>query len=135
MRATSNAQKMARGTMRPCLHKAEVFADDVAPDPDVIPPLEGMTAAAVVIWEAKIAKYRARGQRVGGCEDALRHYCELEALLNAGWSTGKVNVHALNQYRILASEFFDTPASQMVSLNRASKKENKFSKNGRRSAA
>jgi hypothetical protein len=89
-----------------------------------VPPLNGdvsrpgwLKGRAARLWDEKVAIYRQRGQSVLGCESALAQYCALEALL--------IEQHAkkltpptsqLTAFRAFASEFFDTPASQIASV-------------------
>lgn len=128
-------QKRARGTEQPC-RKVEVLFPDHAsrPDPEHIAPPPGMTTAARKIWAAKIDRYRQRGQKVEGFEAALRQYCELEAALNAGFKSGHFTMAMVNGYRMLAAEFYDTPASHKVPASGAARKTNAFAQNGRREA-
>jgi hypothetical protein len=93
-----------------------------------------MTAAARKIWKEKIDRYRQRGQKVQGFEDALRQYCEIEAALSKAWKMGIATMAMVNAHRLWAAEFFDTPASQKVSPNGSTPSGNKFSGNGRRGA-
>ena len=127
--------KAARGTFQPCRAVVSIYPDHASrPDPAVIPAPAGMTPEAAAIWDRKVDRYRQRGQKIGGFEDSLRHYCELEAALNAAWPTGNLpSMAALNTYRIYAAEFFDTPAAQRVSAN-GKPTENPFTRNGRRAA-
>jgi hypothetical protein len=105
------------------------------PDPEVMPPPAGMTRAGAAIWAKKIERYRQRGQKVQGYEDALRQYCELEARLNKEWKHTTPPMAMVNAYRAFAAEFFDTPASQKVPANRQARAENKFANNGRQASA
>ncbi len=100
------------------------------PDPDEIPPPEGISPAAAEAWRRKVDKYRQRGQKIDGCQDALKTYCELEVALTAMWK-GKppYNVSMINAYRSFAVEFHDTPASQRVAVG-SSKRDNAFAKFG-----
>jgi hypothetical protein len=134
----SPEQKKARGTDQPCRAVVHLFPHhNSRPDPDVIDPPKGMTKEASRIWREKVDRYRQRGQKVQGYEAALRAYCELEAKLNAKWKdTTPPPMAMVNTYRMLAAEFFDTPASQKVpaSVGRA-RHENKFANNGRQASA
>lgn len=128
-------QKRARGTEQPCRKVEVLFADHASrPDPDEIKPPPGMTAAARKIWATKVDRYRQRGQKVQGFEDALRQYCELEAALNTGFKIGVFTMAMVNGYRMLAAEFYDTPASHKVPTSGGARQDNKFSRNGRQQA-
>ncbi|MDR3512643.1 MAG: hypothetical protein P4L73_13490 [Caulobacteraceae bacterium] len=110
-----------------------MFADHASrPDPAEIPPLTGMTAAAKKIWTVKVDRYRQRGQKIQGFEDALRQYCELEAALTKAWKKGGVTMAMVNTHRHWAAEFFDTPAAQKVPAGGRGREANKFAQNGRR---
>lgn len=129
-------QQAARGETRPYRKVVAMFPDHASrPDPDHIPAPAGMTAAAKKIWDAKVSRYRQRGQKVQGFEDALRQYCELEAALNKAFKRGDTNMAMVNAHRLWAAEFFDTPAAQKVPVYGKQKDTNAFTNNGRRSAA
>jgi hypothetical protein len=126
----SPEQQIASGQRQPCRQVVTLFADHASrPDPDVIEPPSGMTPAARTIWRTKTDRYRQRGQKISGFEDALRQMCELEAMLNKGWQTGHVTMAMVNAHRILCAEFFDTPASQRVPASSV-KDQNRFAVNG-----
>jgi hypothetical protein len=129
----SPEQQKASGETRPSRQVVALFADVASrPDPDVIPPQTGMTAPAKKIWNDKVSRYRQRGQKVQGFEDALRQYCEIEAALNKAWKMGIATMAMVNAHRLWAAEFFDTPAAQKVSPSGGSQSGNKFARNGRR---
>lgn len=132
----SPEQQRAHGETRPSRAVVALYPDHASrPDPAEIPAPADMTPEAQVIWTRKVERYRQRGQKVGGFEDVLRHYCELEAELNRAWASGTApSMAAVNGYRLYAAEFFDTPASQRVSAN-AQPTQNPFARNGRKSAA
>jgi hypothetical protein len=132
----SPEQKAQRGETRPSQSVVSIFPDHASrPDPDVIDPPKGMTAAARKIWHIKVNRYRQRGQKVQGFEDALRQYCELEAMLNKAFKRGDANMAMVNAHRYWAAEFFDTPAAQKVPVYGKQKESNAFTNNGRRPAA
>lgn len=85
------------------------------------------------IWDEKVERYLARGQSVKGCEDALAQYCSLEADLIDDYWRKKITppVTMINAHRIYASEFFDTPSSQ-VKPSGGNSPSNPFSRNGKR---
>lgn len=129
-------QQEARGETRPSRKVVSMFPDHASrPDPDVIDPPTGMTAAAKKIWHTKVNRYRQRGQKVQGFEDALRQYCELEAMLNKAFKKGDANMAMVNAHRYWAAEFFDTPAAQKVPVHGSQKPTNSFGNNARRSTA
>jgi hypothetical protein len=109
--ATPDPIKELRGTDRP----------DRA-HPRVVPELRGEVAMpewlegledAAEMWRRKVAKYRARGMSVVGCEDQLAHYCAYDAAMIRQWLSGEevtsTSMNVLNKY---ASQFYDTPAAQ-----------------------
>ena len=131
----SPEQKAARGETRPSRTVVSIFADHASrPDPESMPPPAGMTAAAKKIWNAKVDRYRQRGQKVQGFEDSLRQYCELEAALNKAFKRGDANMAMVNAHRLWSAEFFDTPAAQKVPVYGKQKDSNAFTNNGRRPA-
>jgi streptogramin lyase len=127
-------ERRARGERRPSRDKRVVplYPDHMSrPDPDVLEPPKGMTAAGRRIWNDKVERYRQRGQKVQGFEDSLRMYCELEATLYASWKTPTGPAMAqVNAHRLWSHEFFDSPASQQVTTHRP-KSANAFRNNGR----
>jgi hypothetical protein len=132
----SPEQQRAAGETRPSRQVVTLFGDHASrPDPEAIPPPKGMTAAARTIWEQKVDRYRQRGQKVQGFEDALRQYCELEAQLATSWKKGGVTMAMVNAHRHWAAEFFDTPAAQRISPGAGQKASNRFAQNGVRAAA
>lgn len=126
----------AHGTVQPSRAIVALYPDHASrPDPAEMPPPKGMSKPARAIWDAKVARYRQRGQKVQGFEDALRQFCELEAALNKTWAKGDVPTMAMvNGHRLYSAEFFDTPAAQKVSAH-GKPTGNAFSRNGRRDAA
>jgi len=92
----SPEQKLQRGETRPSQAVVSIFPDHASrPDPDVIDAPTGMTVAAKKIWHEGWP-YRQRGQKVQGFEDALRQYCELEAMLNRAFKKGDANMAMVN---------------------------------------
>lgn len=93
-----------------------------------------VTGLAKRIWEKRIEVYRMRGQSIEGCEDALARYCNLEARLIEDYDRKKLIAPAafINAWRILAAEFFDTPASQIGKVSSRKAEENPYSKHGKR---
>jgi hypothetical protein len=129
----SPEQQAASGETRPSRTVVTMFADHASrPDPEFIAAPRGMTRAAKKIWEAKVDRFRQRGQKVQGFEDALRQYCELEAALNDAFKRGTVNMAMVNAHRHWAAEFYDTPAAQRVPVYGKQKESNAFTNNGRR---
>jgi hypothetical protein len=109
--ATPDAVKELRGTDRP--DRAHPRTVPVLHGDPVMPEwLEGLADAAAM-WRRKVAKYRARGMSVVGCEDQLAHYCAYDAAMIASWLRGEVvtstAMNVLNKY---ASQFYDTPSTQ-----------------------
>lgn len=129
-------QQRAHGETRPSRAVVSIYPDHASrPDPDEMPPPKGMSKEAKKIWAIKVERYRQRGQKVQGFEDALRQYCELEAELNRCWSKRLTPTMAMvNGHRLYASEFFDTPAAQKVSSH-GKPVDNPFARNGRREPA
>lgn len=92
-----------------------------------------LAGRAAKIWADKIATYQARGQNVVGCEAALAQYCSLEAAIIDQYRKKTVPpVAQITAFRMLAAEFFDTPASQLGSPK--APKQGKFAGNGQRPA-
>lgn len=131
----SPEQQRAHGTARPDRAVVSLYPDHASrPDPAEMPPPKGMSKDGRKIWTSKVERYRQRGQKVQGFEDALRQYCELEAALNQHWSKGLTPTMAMvNGHRLYAAEFFDTPAAQKVPAH-GKPTENPFARNGRRAA-
>jgi len=126
-------QKRARGTEQPCRKVEVLFADHASrPDPDELPPPSDMTPAAKKLWKTKVERYRQRGQKIQGFEDALRQYCEIEAALNKAFKIGTMTMAMVTAHRMWAAEFFDTPAAQRVPANGSAKPSNAFARNGKR---
>lgn len=91
---------------------------------------EWLMGRAIIIWDVKVATYKARGQNVVGCEGALAQYCQLEAKLEQLWGAHETPTTAMiNAHRVYANEFFDTSASKHVSTGKT--KENRFKRNGK----
>lgn len=135
-KGVSPEQQRAHGTTRPDREVVALYPDHASrPDPIEMPPPKGMSKPARAIWDMKVSRYRQRGQKVGGFEDALRQFCELEAALNKIWAKGDVPPMAMvNGHRLFSAEFFDTPAAQKVSAH-GKPIGNAFARNGRRDAA
>jgi hypothetical protein len=84
---------------------------------------------ALEIWHEKLAVYARRGQSVVGCEATLAQYCALEAELVDAWRRKlDIPVAKITAHRIYANEFYDTPASQLVTAKRDNG--NRFARNG-----
>lgn len=133
----SPEEQRLRGNVQPCRQVVALFPDEASrPDPDHLPPPKGMSAAARKIWVEKVERYRQRGQKVQGREDALQAYCETQAKLfklfrtQAGPSIGMINAH-----RAWCNEFHDTPASQKTKAGDGTPSGNPFAANVRRPAA
>ena len=123
----SAEMKRLAGETRPSRTVVSLYPDHASrPDPEVIEPPPGMTPAARKIWRIKVERYRQRGQKVGGFEDALRQFCELEAALNKAWRSGTVTMAMVGQHRIWSAEFFDTPAAMKVNPNGKTQDANPF---------
>lgn len=132
----SPEQQKAHGETRPSRTVVALYGDHASrPDPADLPAPKGMTAAARKIWSDKVERYRQRGQKVDGFQDALRQYCELEAALNKAFKKGDVTMAMVNAHRLWSAEFFDTPAAQKVPANSAKQNSNPFLNNGRRETA
>lgn len=125
--------KAAHGETRPSRAVVALYPDHASqPDPEAIDPPSGMTLAAKKIWAVKVDRYRKRGQKIDGFQDALRQFCELEASLNKSFKKGEANMAMVNAYRLWSGEFYDTPASQTVPVYGKQKETNGFGNNGRR---
>jgi phage terminase small subunit len=132
----SPEQQRAHGETRPSRKVVALFAGtDERPDPEAIDPPRWMTKEAKVIWQAKVQRYRQRGQKIDGFQDALAQYCSLEAELQKTYRKELTPTMAMvSAHRMWAAEFFDTPASQKVSPGGSQAKDNAFARNGRRDA-
>jgi hypothetical protein len=119
------ALKVVAGTDQPSRRREQIV--EIVEGEAVKPTwLKGRAAK---LWHEKVAIYKARGQAIVGCESALAQYCAMEATLIDQYA--KKIVPAVTQvtaFRALASEFFDTPASQIGKLNKP--KGGKFAGNG-----
>jgi hypothetical protein len=108
----------------------------------VVDPLLGevtkpawLKGRAAKLWAEKIAIYDARGQSVVGCEAALAQYCAIEAALIEQYLKKMTPpVSQITAFRMLAGEFFDTPASQ-VGPARSPGKGSRFAANVQKPAA
>lgn len=134
----SPAEQAASGERRPSRKVVPLFegqASAAEPENVALPKWLKKVKGAAAIWAEKLALYRARGQKVTGFEAALAQYCALEADLIDLWSR-KVEVPAakLTQYRVFASEFYDTPASSKTPAG-VKKPSNTFGRNGARPGA
>ena len=123
--------KALRGTVQPCRQVVPLYPEHMSrPDPVEMPPPAGMTPAGASVWRTKVDRYRQRGQKVGGFEEALRQYCELEAKVTEAWNQEfGPSMAMVNTHRMWATEFFDTPASQKVSIGKKTA-DNPFAKFG-----
>ena len=104
------------GETRPSRQVVTLFADHASrPDPDKFDPPKWLSAAARKVWTIKVERYRQRGQKIGGFEDALAQYCALEAELAAMYKRKALPPMAMvTAHRLWSAEFYDTPASQNV---------------------
>lgn len=67
------------------------------------------------VFEEKLEIYKKRGQSIVGLERMLAHYCQLEVLLIELWKTPTGPTPAAQaEYRRWCSDFFDSPASQLI---------------------
>lgn len=116
--------KVVSGTYQPCRRREPVV--EAIPGMPVKPAwLKGRAAK---LWAEKVETYRARGQAVAGCESALAQYCALEAALIDQYQKRMIPpVAQVNAFRILAAEFYDTPASQIVPTRQPGAAASKFS--------
>jgi hypothetical protein len=123
---TPNKIKLIRGT----------FQNQTATT-ELVPPLEGepgkpprfLNASARRLWADHLATYRRRGQNVAGCEPALAQYVALEAELERRYKVRlEIPTAMITAYRMLACEFFDTPASQ-IGKGKTATPANRFTKN------
>ena len=116
------------GLSRPDRPRVELFnplqGEPVKPD--------WLKGRASKIWDSRVEKYRARGMKVRGNEDVLAQYCALEAdLIDQFWRKQITPPMAMvNAHRLYAHEFFDTPASQHVTL-KGGLKDNPFTEHKR----
>jgi hypothetical protein len=107
------ALHVVRGTARRRRHPPVTPALAALTGP-VTPPA-WLTGDALQVWHAKVETYRRRNQGVRGFEGALAVYCQVEATLIRKWTTGApVRVAEIHAFRLLATEFFDTPRSLPV---------------------
>ncbi len=81
-------------------------------------------------WNRKLEIYAQRSQSVVGFEGVLYQYCLLEVSINEMYNMGApVSTAMVSQYRVYATEFYDTPASQVISG--PGPKGNPFANNGK----
>lgn len=114
-RPVDDAEKRRRGTARPSRKVVTLFADHAArPDPVDLAAPPHLSRAAKRIWRDKVERYRARGQKVDGFQDALGVYCEAEATLNLATRRGVATPALVAAWRRFAGEFFDTPRTQQA---------------------
>ena len=111
-----------------------LFPDHASrPDPEELKPPKWMAAAARKIWDEKVNRYRQRGQKISGFEDSLAQYCALEAELIDMRKKRMVPPMAMvSQHRVWASEFYDTPASQVARPGSKPAAGSRFNANGQR---
>lgn len=125
-KAKSNVIKLNTGTDQPCRLRESLFESE---EGEPVRP-QWLKGRARKIWVEKVERYSVRGQNVKGFEDALAQYCALEAELINLYKKGITPPMAMvNAYRIWASEFFDTPASNLSKLG-GKRKDNPFSEHG-----
>jgi hypothetical protein len=119
------ALKVISGTDEPGRRREHV----VAPLPGEVVKPAWLKGRAAKLWAEKVAVYEARGQSIVGCESALAQYCSIEAALIEQYRQ-KITppVAQITAFRMLAGEFFDTPASQVGPAKGASKG-NRFAAN------
>lgn len=123
------ALKVVSGTDQPCRRREPVV--ETIPGMPVKPAwLKGRAAK---LWAEKVETYRVRGQAVAGCESALAQYCALEAALIDQYQKRMIPpVAQVNAFRILAAEFYDTPASQIAPTRQQGSTAGKFSAHRKR---
>ena len=123
--------KILEGTDQPCRRPSAPSSKGFAP-PERPKWLKG---AARKIWDSKLAKYEQDGLDVSRCGDALAQFCALEAKLINLWRQGvnaDVPMALYAQYRVMANEFFETPASRLAgNVATNSPQGNMFANNGR----
>jgi hypothetical protein len=109
--ATPDEIKQLRGTDRP--DRAHPRVVPALRGEPVMPAwLEGLGLAPDV-WRSKVAKYRAQGMNVAGCEDQLAQLCAYEASVIACWNRGEEpSAAAMNVLNKYASQFYETPGTQ-----------------------
>ncbi len=135
-KGNSPERQAAIGETRPSRKVVALFGTVAErPDPENLPPPTGMSPKARAAWKEKVDRYRQRGQKVDGFQDALRQYCELEVALTAAWKDRDgPAVSMINAYRSFAAEFYDTPASQKAPAG-GQRKDNPFARNGKPATA
>jgi len=133
----SPEQKRARGTDQPCRKVIALFPDlSSRPDPADIPPAPWLSRDAKAIWAEKVDRYRQRGQKIDGFQEALAHYCALEATIRALYRRKITPTMAMiGQFRTWAAEFYDTPTSQKITPGGGRRGGNAFNNNGRKPEA
>lgn len=96
------------------------------------PPPPDMHPDAQELWRTKVTRYKARGQKISGFEDALEVYCNAQDALLKAFKNNTATASMINSFRGYAVEFFDTPASQRVKANSLEDAGNRFTQNGQR---
>jgi hypothetical protein len=123
---TPNRLKVLRGTF-----KAQTAHDAVVAElPGTLgDPPAWLSPSARQLWADHAATYERRGQSVVGCEAALAQYVALEDQLIATRRKRRpVSAGIMTAFRMFASEFFDTPASQ-VGRGKTATPSNRFTHN------
>lgn len=133
-KGNSPDMQKAKGETRPSRKIEFIYPDHQSrPDPEDIAPPEWMNAEAQQIWRNKIERYRQRGQKISGFEDALAQYVVLEERLIWHHSRGvPVPMAMVSAHRVWAAEFYDTPSSMKVSPSGGGSAKNRFGGNGHR---
>lgn len=130
-------QKKAKGETRPSRTDTVIefvhTSTEDWPDPDVIEAPEWMDEATQEVWYQKVNRYRKRGQKIDGFEDALAQYVALEAdLIRHRRYNIPIPMAMINTHRIWAAEFYDTPSSMKISPSGSAGKQNRFAGRGKR---
>lgn len=128
-RRKSEAEKEAAGTTRKDRVCVPAFPSRESGGWEEPKKPKWVASSSVVseVWDRKVEEYRLRGQRVRGFEDSLALYCTVEAqILNAIASGQPVPVNLSKEHRAHSNSFYDTPASQKVSVKEVLKAGNPF---------
>jgi hypothetical protein len=127
--------KAAKGRTAPSDQIVPLFPNHAArPDPDVIDPPKWLSRGAKAAFRTKVERYRQRGQKVEGFEDALAQYCALEdEIIDLRRKRIQPTITMITAHRLWAVEFYDTPAGQKIGQGSGNRGVNRFARNGRRS--
>jgi len=121
-KGTNNVVKINKGTMQPCRSKEDIHKSKGSNDDLVCPDWLGELAKE--LWAEKIDNYNKNDIDVSNHGHALAHYCALEADIIKIYKKGESPSPSwISQYRIWASEFFDTPASGYLKSKSKQKKD------------